>query len=411
VLHQDAKRHRAYALRWVGAEPGGAAYLGGLAVSRAKNWSEFRAALGAWKLPCENMVYADVDGNIGWVATALTPIRKGWDGLLPVPGAEGKYEWQGFLDLDRLPQRFNPPEHYIATANHNILPAGFRDEIAYEWAPTYRFARIKERLDAKREFDLADFQSIQHDNTSLAGQALARLVRRVDTRNPSLRPYAKMLASWDGELTRESGAGALYGFWLRELVEAFYEPRVPRRSLSSFRSHRGAEVMLAALENPDRTWFGDDPQVRRDELLQRTFTSAVAKTKAALGEDPQQWAWGKLHTMHFRHPLAGLGPAHEKALSLGRVPRPGDGLTPNAASHNEKFAQASGASYRQIFDLADWDRGLATSVPGQSGQPGSPHYADLLPLWAEGQYFPLAFSRNKVEEVTRHRLVLKPARN
>ena len=103
-----------------------------------------------------------------------------------------------------------------------------------------------------------------------------------------------------------------------------------------------------------------------------------------------------------------MGPAYEKALNLGPVGRPGDAFTPNNTRHDENFRQLHGATYRHIFDLADWDRGLATSSPGQSGQPGSPHYGDLLPLWAEGQYFPLAFSRSKVEELTRHKLLLKP---
>src|SRR5262249_28033666 len=122
VIYQDEAKHIAIALKWVGSEPGGAAYLGSLSVARANNRQEFLKALEAWKSPSENFVYADVDGNIGWVAAALTPIRKGWDGLLPVPGAAGNYEWQGYLAVNDLPQSFNPPNHWIATANHNILP-------------------------------------------------------------------------------------------------------------------------------------------------------------------------------------------------------------------------------------------------------------------------------------------------
>src|SRR5437764_6246728 len=144
VIRADAKRHRAYALKWAGSEPGGAAYLASLALDRAKDGRAFVAALKGWKVPSENMVYADVDGNIGWVAAARTPVRKGWDGLLPVPGARGAYEWQGFLPLGALPQVHNPGAHYVATANHNILPPGYRHPISYEWAPGYRFARIKE---------------------------------------------------------------------------------------------------------------------------------------------------------------------------------------------------------------------------------------------------------------------------
>jgi penicillin amidase len=408
VIHQDNKRHRALVLKWVGAEPGAAAYLGGLALDRARSAKEFVEACKAWKLPGENMVYADVDGSIGWFAAGLVPVRKGWDGLLPVPGAKGEYEWQGFLAHQDHPQTANPASHYVATANHNILPAGYPHPIAYEWAPPYRFERVRQRLEAKKKFDLDDFKSIQHDNTTLAGQALARLVKHADADDAALRPYVELLAKWDGDLARESKAGALYAVWLRELQDEFFKPHVPQPLLTAVNGRGGVPVMLAALAKPDRFWFGDDPAKGRDQLLRRTFASAVQKTEKALPGGMEKWSWGRLHTVRFRHPLGPLDPAYDKAFSLGPVARPGDGTTPNAATHDAKFQQTSGATYRHLFDLADWDRGLATSAPGQSGQPGSPHYADLLPLWTEGQYFPLAFSRRKVEEVTKHRLKLRP---
>jgi penicillin G amidase len=409
VLHEDPKRHRAFALRWAGSEPGGAAYLASLSVDRVKNGKEFVAALRRWKLPALNMVHADVDGAIGWVAAGLTPVRKGWDGLLPVPGAKGDYEWQGFLRPEDYPQVANPAAHYVATANHNILPQGYTHEIGYEWSAPYRFQQIKKRLDAKTKFDLADFKSIQHDNTTIPGQALVRLLKNAGVSDPALQPYANLLISWDGVLTRESKVGPLYAIWLNELIEAFYKPHVSPALLEFVRTRSGIPTMLAALEKPDAGWFGDQPEQKRDELLRTTLAAAVAKVKKRLGNDVEKWAWGKLHTAPFRHALAGLGPEYDKAFSLGPVPRPGDGLTPNATSIDlTTYQQVAGASYRHILDLADWDRGLATSTPGQAGQPGSPHYGDLLPLWAEGQYFPLAFSRAKVEEVMKHRLRLKP---
>ena len=126
VLHVDEARHRAYALRWVGAEPGSAGYLRSIALNTARNWTEFRDAVAGWKVPSENLVYADVDGNIGWIAAGLAPIRRNWDGLLPVPGRDGKYEWSGFLRVDQLPQLYNPASGFVATANHNILPPATR---------------------------------------------------------------------------------------------------------------------------------------------------------------------------------------------------------------------------------------------------------------------------------------------
>jgi penicillin amidase len=408
VLHEDARRHRAYALKWAGSEPGGAAYLASLSLDRAKDSHAFVEALGRWKCPAENMVYADVDGHIGWVAAALTPVRKGWAGLLPVPGTGGAYEWQGFLPLGELPQEHNPAAHYVATANHNILPPGYRHEIALEWAPAYRFTRIKQQLEAQKKFTLKGFAAMQHDNTSLPGLALGRLAGGVDMRDPALRPYAELLARWDGVLTVESRAGALYGVWLQELLHEFYRPHVPEPVLEFVAGRGGVPVMLAALEKPDRVWFGDNPKEGRDRLLRRTFRTAVGRARELLPGDEKEWSWGRLHTTTFRHPLAALGPAYAKAFNLGPVPRPGDAHTPNAAPYTPKFEHTGGATYRHLLDLADWDRGLATSAPGQSGQPGSPHYADLLPLWQKGEYFPLAFSRARVEQVTCHRLRLEP---
>jgi penicillin amidase len=409
VIHQDTKLHRAYALKWAGSEPGAAAYLASLALDRASNQKDFLDALKRWKIPALNMVYADKDGTIGWVAAGATPIRKGWDGLLPVPGAGGKYEWQGFLPVKDLPQVFNPKSHFVATANHNILPEGYKHEISYEWAPPYRYERVKQRLLAKKKLNLEDFKSIQHDVVSIPGQTLARLAKMVDLKVKYVYAYDKLLADWDGELSASSRAGPLYAAWLQELLEGFYRLHTPKQQKKAATTLVGVPTLLEALEHPTKALFGDNPKEARDRLLRETFDAAAWKVRGLLGGSPDGWAWGKLHTATFRHPLAKFGPAYEKAFNLGPVPRPGDGHTPNNTRHDEKFQQIHGASYRHLFDLSDWDRALATSTPGQSGQPGSPHYGDLLPLWAKGEYFPLAFSRTKVEQVTRHKLLLKPA--
>lgn len=407
VIHQDVKRNRAFALKWVGSEPGAAAYLGGVAVSRAENWAGFLKALESWKIPSLNFVYADIDGNIGWVANGLTPIRKNHDGLLPVPGHSGS-EWQGFLKVKEQPHLFNPASGAIATANHNILPAAYKHTIAYDWAEGYRNDRVQQRLDAKKKLTLDDFRDIQHENTSLPGQVLVRLVKSVDMKDAKLEPFVKLLAGWDGVLSRESAAGPLHAAWIMEIQESMYRSKVPKELLASAQAVGNMRVLLTALEKADANWFGDNPKEDRDRLVRVTFSAAVDKVKSKLGPDPAKWSWGKLHIASFRHPLATMGKEYEKAFNLGPVGRPGDALTPNNTRHDEKFRQLHGATYRQVFDLTDWDRGLATSAPGQSGQPGSPHYGDLSPLWAEAQYFPLAYSRKKVEEVTQHRLRLKP---
>jgi penicillin amidase len=408
VIYQDEKKDLAFALKWAGSEPGGAAYLGGLAVSRARNRSEFLKSLESWKIPSLNFAYADMDGDIGWVAAGAMPIRKpGHHGLLPVPGWTSAYDWQGYLAVTDMPQSFNPKRHWLATANHNILPKSYPHQIAYEWAPPHRFLRIQERLDEKKRFTIEDFQSIQHESTSLPGKTLAKLLGQL---KPS-DAHAKLLIDWDGVLSRDSAAGALYAVWLQEMSVAFYPPtKFDKETANDLKSLNNISVMLAALENSYETWFDKRPQGQayREVFLLTTFSKAVRRTQQMLGDDPRLWRWGKLHGATFHHPFEKLGPEHAKAFNLGPVERSGDVNTPHNTRHDDKFQQIHGASYRQVFDLADWDKGRATSTPGQSGQLGSPHYGDLLPLWAEEKYFPLAYSRGKVDEVVAHRLTLTP---
>src|SRR5262249_41751412 len=173
-------------------------------------------------------------------------------------------------------------------------------------------------------------------------------------------------------------AGPLYAAWLKELQEGLYGPLVPKDAKAAVIALSPLPVMLAALENPTVQWFGPDPVAARDKLVRATFAKAVDKAKKL----PERW--GAVHTATFHHPLEKLSPDIAKAFNLGPVERPGDGNTPHNGRYDDKFQQIHGASYRQLFDLADWDRGLATSTPGQSGQPRSPHEGDLLPLLASG---------------------------
>ncbi|MCE9530633.1 MAG: penicillin acylase family protein [Planctomycetes bacterium] len=404
VFYHDKKRHRAYALRWVGNDPGGAAYLGSLAVGRAQDQKSFLEALKRWKIPGLNFVYADVEGNIGWIAAASTPIRPKHDGLLPVPG-DGGFEWSGFLDVADLPQSFNPKIGWLATANHKILPEGYKHQIGYEFSPPYRFQRIRDSLTSKDKWELNDFKAIQHDDLTIPGVKLAGLVKAVDLRDPQLEPFKKTLVEWDGKLALDAKAGPLYAFWLRELQESFAN-QYPKEHKGIFNTLSGLPVMLAALESADRHWFGPDSKNARDERLRTTFAAAVKKLQAL--PEAKQNRWGSLHGVTFHHGLANLDPILAKAFNVGPFERTGDVNTPNNTRYDDKFQQIHGASYRHLIDLDDWDRTIATSTPGQSGQPGSPHYADLAPLWAKGEYFPLLFSRKKIDDVTGHRLQLKP---
>jgi penicillin amidase len=409
VLYEDKERHRAYALRWVGSEPGTAGYLASLSLNRARNWKEFLSALERWKVPSENLVYADVDGNIGWQAAGLTPVRRGWSGLLPVPGSEGRYEWQGFLPLSELPRSYNPPQRFIATANHNILPPGYKRELGYEWTAPFRFRRIAEVLkDAKSKFTVADFERLQHDEVSLPARELTRLLKEVKGVSETLRPYVELLAKWDNALSQDSAAAVLYQVWVPKLAPAVFRPSVPANIWPRIASRISLIKTLEALKNPQPRWFGADPRAGRDAALLKSLEEAVADAKSRFGSDASKWRWGAVHIAQFRHALS-TDEARRALFDLPSPERGGDGNTVNATGGGN-FRQSSGASFREILDLANWDRSVGTNVPGQSGQPQSPHYGDLLPLWAEGRYFPLLFSKQKIEAAAKERLVLEPVK-
>jgi penicillin amidase len=407
VIHEDRERHRVYVLRWVGSEPGTAGYLAALSLDRARDWPGFRKALERWKVPSENLVYADVDGNIGWQVAGLAPVRKGWSGLLPVPGS-GEYEWQGFLPAAELPSAFNPPRHFLATANHNILPPGYPRELGYDWGEPTRFLRISEILGAggsqRGKFSVADFQRLQTDEVSQPARALVSLLREAKGAGPDLRPWIERLAQWDGTVTRDSAAAALYEIWSLRLAPAVFKARVPETWLPIVASNQSLAIEL--LRDPKPAWFGSDPKAGRDAVLLHTLETAVAEAKTKLGPDPRTWRWGALHKTALQHALA-TDPDRQALFGLPPVERGGDSDTVNVAG-GPGFDVAHGASFREILDVADWDRSVAVNFPGQSGQPGSPHYGDLLPLWAEGKYFPLLYSRGKVEAGSAERLVLTP---
>jgi penicillin amidase len=382
VIHEDSTRHKAYVLRWVGSEPGTAGYIAGLALARARDWEEFRAAMARYKIPSENLVYADTKGNIGWQVGGLTPIRDGWSGLLPVPGDEGRYEWKGYRSSDELPWEFNPPRHYIATANNNILPPGYTIPLGYDgWAQPYRVNRIREMLATGKKFDIDDFVRMQQDVTSSLARRFVKILQnwRPQPDTPAAKAVDEM-RRWDGAIAADSRAALIYEVWMTRLPAA-----IGKQSGGT-----DVESVVRALE----TQPGPD-------ALQKSLDAALGQIAERLGHDETAWQWGRLHQLLLAHPLG------KPEYQLGPVSRPGDSNTVNATS-GANFQQTSGASWREILDVGNWDRSVMTNVPGESGDPASKHYSDLLGDWAAGKYHPMPFSRNAVEAATEERIVLVP---
>ena len=357
VFYEDRKNNRAYALRTVMAEPGTAPYLGSLVLSQAKSCREFlEKATASWKAPTENLICADVDGNIAWQASALTPVRQGWLGRLPVPGT-GKYEWDGFRR--DLPRSYNPPSGWIATANNNIHPPGYYPPVMFKTpAAEIRVNRIREMIAAQASFGIDDFKRMQHDALSTQAREEMAFFRGWKSSIGEVESIRARLAGWDAVLRRDSLEGAVYQTW---------RSAVDRTALA-----------LATTE------------ASRTPVVEAGLAAAIARLRQSQGADFSQWRWGRMNVQAFPNVLL----------------RDFD-LTPVERRGGAGVVAANGATYREIFDVGNWDGALVTNVPGQSGQPESPYYSNLLPLWSQDEYLPLLYNRKAVEAHAAHRLVLK----
>ena len=323
LLWSDGKR--ALALRWVGSEPGTAGYLASLAIDRAENWDQFESAVARWKVPSENIVYADNTGNIGEHSVGLAPIRN-WTGLLPVPG-NGNYNWSGFVPASELPHFFNPQAGFVATANHKMIPDHYPYNVGFEWTPPYRFNRIRSVIESAKQdhhkLTVPDMGALQADVLSLPALELQALVRSTPLKDdPGLAGFLL----WDGQLARESSEAALYEFWFQQICHALGE-RFSKEHGSRYDDLSPDTVMLI-LTHPDKTLFaqGDTPINDRNQLLADTLHSARQELNKLFGSDTAQGSWGKLHTIHFRHALD-QQPDAKDLFDLGPLSRPGDEYT------------------------------------------------------------------------------------
>jgi penicillin amidase len=408
MILEDRARQKAYALKAAWLEEGTAPYLASLRLDQAASWEEFRAGCRDFLTPSENMVWADVEGHIGWQAVGLAPRRPNWNGLLPVPG-DGRFEWQSYLSFDDLPHAADPPSGKIATANQDNLPRGFPFAVGFEWTDSFRFARIDEVLSSGRRFTLMDMMQLQHDEVSLPARSIVPLLRGLKVRGGPVSEARDQLLAWDFTLDRNSRAAAIYVVWERALkigVAILFVPK-PAQAIFSPRS-LSTEKLIHWLTVPDGH-FGDDPVKARDALLLSTLGEAIRALERRLGTSQDGWRYGQDAFKHvaLKHPLsAAVTPELRARLDLGPLPRGGYSHTVNSTSDDDN--QATGASFRIITDAADWDRSLGTNTPGQSGDPESPHYGDLFEPWAEGRYFPVFFSRPRVESVTESKVTLLP---
>lgn len=404
---------RQLALRWTLYDGLGMPFFD---VDTAQNWQDFLRAFGQMDAPGQNVVYADVDGNIGYHATGKVPIRAAGDGSLPVSGTDNAHEWVSYIPFDKLPNIYNPPSGIIATANGRITPDHYPNSISMEWEAPWRTERIYHVLESGRQFSPADMLALQTDIHSEPDQFVAeRLVYAVDhAAKPSARAEqaGDLMRSWDGRMQASEAAPTITERSIRELQRLLLEPKLgrapddPRKedSALSWKSYawemRSIWLENILLHHPQR-WLPENCQ-NYDELLTAAVESAVSDPAAP--KNLASWRWGKFNAVDIEHPVLKQIPLLRYWAAPGVREQSGSGYTVKAVTRHH------GPSERFTANLADLDQSTLNIVTGQGGNFLSPYYMDQWKAWYEGTTFALPFSSNAVEASRAHKLVLEPER-
>jgi penicillin amidase len=407
---------RSYALRWAvteGAVQASTIYR----MNTVGSWDDFREAVRDWKCPGQNVVYADVDGNIGYQLTGLYPIRRQGDGTVPVPGWTDQYEWEGWIPFDDLPRAFNPEGGFLCTANNKVHDEGYPHNLGRDFLPPFRARRIGQMITERERHDADTFAAMQADTVSLPAKDITPYLAAMEPSSDRQKEALALLAEWDHDLRADSPAAALYEVWCKHIALRVLRPLVEDEELLTHffgrRQWTNAfqyQVMPNLLAYPSARWWGANGAEARDHVLGQALDETLNELSSAQGEDLEGWRWGSLHKARFAGRLA-IIPDLEELFLAGEVEMGGDEQTVNQAMFEPGWSYdvAVAPSWRQILDLSDWDASLGTHTVGQSGHPASPHFKDLLELWGKGEHHPLPFTREAVEAAAESTLRCAPA--
>ncbi len=389
------------ALAWTALQDEDLTLQAGLELNTAQDWDEFVAALKNFEVPQQNIVYADTSGNVGYYAPARVPVRAAGDGLAPVPGWTGEYDWSGFVPFDNLPHAYNPASAQVVTANNRVVPEDYPYFLTSDWAPPYRAERITELLAQKDAHTVSSFAAIQADQTDTMSLDFLPLLLEVEPATEAGRAALAKLRDWDGAMRADLSEPLLFWAWYRALV---------RLTLSDdlgelFGDYYGvrSQFMLDAVAGETKTAWCDDTRTPDPEscadLAARAWADGLEYLSATYG-DANAWRWGAAHVAHMDHavmsntPLAGL---FDLKTEVG-----GSANSVNVGSFSlgssTPFRDNHGPGYRAVYDLSDLGKSLYVHSTGQSGNPLSRHYRDFLEKWRDVEYLPMSTDREVVEE-------------
>ena len=384
----------AIALRWTALEPS-TLMSSVLEFNRADTWSEFQQAAQTFDIVPHNLVYADVEGNIGLQVPGHIPIRAQGDGRYPQPGWTADSDWTGYIPFNRLPAELNPPQGYIATANNPVTDA-YPYLITKDWSYGFRARRIQQLINQQTEpFTLADMQRIQGDNYHLFAETLVPQLLQLPVSEARLQAAQQILQDWDYQNQRQAAAPTIFAAIWRQLLAHTFHDQLPQTHWPDG-SDRWMEVMRQQLQQPNSFWWDDQETAQpesRDDILQQSWIQAMNQLEQQLGTDPQAWRWDDLHTVKLEHQTlgqSGIAPL-EALFNRGPVGVSGGNGVVNATAWDtaQSFSITAIPSARMIIDMSHLNNSQSVHATGQSGHPFHPHYVDQLPLWQQLDYHPM----------------------
>ena len=406
--------HYAIALQWTALEPS-QAFEAFLKFDQAQNWDEFRQAAQDLAVPAQNLVYAYVDGNIGYQTPGNIPSRSQGDGTLPVPGWTGETEWTGYIPFDQLPYAYNPPQGFIATANNAVVGPDYPHLITQDWDYGFRAARIVDMIqNAPGPIDIAYIQKMQGDDKDLLAESLVPILMQLPLNDTRLQNARQILQGWDFQDTMDSAPSGLYNAFYQHLLADTFNDELPK-DMPAEGGDRWFEVLSSIAQQPDSPWWDNKntPATEtRDQIFRQALSEAVDELSKSLGSDPQQWQWGKLHTLTFRNQSlgeSGVAPI-EALLNRGPFQTSGGSSIVNATGWDasDPYQVNILPSMRMIVDLSNLQNSLSIHTTGQSGHAYSPHYVDMADMWRTIQYLPMLWERAQIEQQAKDHMRLEP---
>lgn len=382
-------------MRWTALDPS-LELLAILNINKAKDWDEFEEALKDFHVPTQNFVFASEDGTIAYKANGKIPIRKKGDGLLPVPGWDPDYEWEGFIPFEELPKVMNPESGFIATANNKVVTDEYPYHISHHWAQPYRYMRISEYLEEKKDLTLSDMKDLQMDQMNLHAREMVPILIG-DMESGSLTSKEKeaveLLKSWNNKDDKKLAAPLVFHQWMNEISTGLFKKEIPKDMFKLFEGRQSVvdELIRKAHNGEESQWFVDRGGYKT--FLTASLTQALEELEEAYGSSMDEWEWGLYHRVYFEHPLSGASSVLKKFLN-DRDPEPvgGSRVTVGAASYNESGIVNHGASWRFVIDTENMKNGYHIVGPGQAGHYKSKWYQNQMDAWKNGDYHQTSIS-------------------